>query len=146
MLLSEIGKELGVAYILEGTVRWSKDGEHSRVRITPQLIRVSDDLHMWADSYERELMGIFAMQADIASQIVEQLGVTLLEEDKTTLATIPTRNAEAYQLYLRALNSIRREEGDSDPRKDLDSVIVLDPAFALAFALRSEAYSELSLN
>jgi len=144
--LSEIGKELGVAYILEGTVRWTKDVEHSRVRITPQLIRVSDDRHLWADNYERELMQIFAVQADIAEQIVEQMGITLLEKDKTTLANIPTNNAEAYQLYLRAMNSFRRDEGDSDPLKDLDSAIVLDPTFALAYALRSEAYSQSSYN
>jgi tetratricopeptide (TPR) repeat protein len=105
------------------------------------LIRVSDDRHLWADNYERALMEVFAVQADIAEKIVEQLGITLVETDKETLANIPTDNAEAYQLYLRALNSLRRGEDDSDPRKDLDSVIILDSSFALAYALRSETYS-----
>ena len=139
--LSEIGRELNVGYILEGTVRWSKEGEHSRVRITPQLIRVSDDRHLWADNYERELMQIFAIQADIAEQIVEQMGITLLDEDKTTLTDIPTKNAEAYHLYLRVLSTFRRNKNSPDARKQIDSVVVLDPTFALAFALRSEIYS-----
>jgi TolB-like protein/lipoprotein NlpI/predicted Ser/Thr protein kinase len=144
--LREIGKELGVAYILEGTVRWSKEGERSRVRITPQLVRVSDDRHLWADNYERELLEVFEVQADIAGQIVEQLGIRLLEEDKTTLATIPTSNAEAYRLYLRALSAFRRRKDGPDPRKDLDSAIILDPTFALAFALRSQVCSRRSLH
>ncbi len=142
--LKEIGAELGVAYILEGTVRWSKTGDQSKVRITPQLIRVADDRHLWADNYERALMEVFAVQADIAGKIVEQLGLTLLESDRQNLAKIPTENPEAYQFYLKALQKIRRWIDYSDSRSAqaaLDSAVALDPSFALAHALRSEAYT-----
>jgi serine/threonine protein kinase len=143
--LSEIGKELGVTYILEGTVRWSRGGEQSRVRITPQLIRVSDDRHLWADNYERELLEVFEVQADIAMQIVEQLGVTLLEKDRLTLGTRPTENAEAYKFYLRGVDLIKRIELRPQPLLEavrmFDSAITLDPGFAMAYAYRSASKS-----
>jgi eukaryotic-like serine/threonine-protein kinase len=143
--LSEIGKELGVAYILEGTVRWSKGGEHSRVRITPQLIRVSDDRHIWADNYERELMEVFEVQADIAIQIVDKLGVTLLEKDRYSLSTRPTENAEAYKFYLRGVDLIRRMEFRQRPIMEavemFDSAVTLDPEFALAHVYGSIAHT-----
>jgi TolB-like protein/Tfp pilus assembly protein PilF len=145
MQLSEIGKELGVAYILEGTVRWSKEGEHSRVRITPQLIRVSDDRHLWADNYERELLEIFEVQADIAMQIVEKLGVTLLEKDRRSLSARPTENAEAYKFYLRGLDLLLRLEFRQQTHgkavEMFDSAVTLDPEFALAYASRSIAHA-----
>jgi serine/threonine protein kinase len=108
--LNEIGKELGVDYILEGSVRWAKVGGQPRVRITPQLIRVSDDRHVWADNYERELMEVFAVQADIAAQIVKQLGLTLLDSDRNELASRPTEDSRAYDYYLRGINGLRRAD------------------------------------
>jgi len=142
--LQDIGKQLNVRYVLEGTIRWSKVDGQPKVRITPQLIRVSDDRHIWADNYERALMEVFAIQADIAEKIVEQLGITLLESDRHELASIPTRNAEAYQLYLKALQEIRQKtdySGSLFAQSALDSAVAIDPTFALAYALRSEAYS-----
>ncbi|MCH7549431.1 MAG: protein kinase, partial [Candidatus Krumholzibacteriota bacterium] len=67
--LREIGRELGVDYVLEGTIRWDKSGESERVRITPQLINVSDDSHLWAENYERAMTQIFVVQSDIAGKI-----------------------------------------------------------------------------
>ena len=65
--IKEIGEELGVDYVLEGTVRWDRSPEgRGRVRVTPQLIRVSDDTHLWSDRYDREIEDIFAVQSDIA--------------------------------------------------------------------------------
>jgi tetratricopeptide (TPR) repeat protein len=147
--LKEIGAELGVEYILEGTVRWSKTGDQSKVRITPQLNRVSDDRNLWAENYERALMEVFTVQADIAKKIVEQLGLTLLESDRQNLANIPTENPEAYQHYLKALQKIRRRSdhsGSMAAQPVLDSAVALDPSFALAHALRSEAYSHFAYN
>jgi len=142
--LQEIGQEHGVDYVLEGTVRWSKTGDQPKVRITPQLIRVSDDRHLWADNYERALMEVFAVQADIAEKIVNQLGLTLVESDRINLAEIPTGSPEAYQYYLKALQEIRRGSnysGSIAAQIALDSAVSVDPSFALAYALRSEAYS-----
>ena len=143
--LKQIGKELGVQYILEGTVRWSKVGGESKVRITPQLIQVSDDRHLWADNYERSLIEVFAVQADIAEKIVQQLGVTLLANDKVNLLQKPTDDPEAYKLYLKALNIKKTSDWeDEDPKTIIDSVISLDSEFALAYALRSEIYSNMA--
>lgn len=139
--LKEIGAELGVEFILEGTVRWSKTGDQPRVKITPQLIRVADDRHLWANNYERELMEVFAVQADIAEKIVEQLDITLVETDKEMLADIPTDHLQAYQLYLRALNLLKNN-GDANVIEEiLDSVTAFDSSFALAYAAKSEAIS-----
>jgi len=143
--LQEIGRDYGVDFVLEGSVRWSKAGDHHKVRITPQLIRVSDDRHMWADNYERALIEVFAVQADIAEKIVAQLGLTLVEKDRQNLASMPTENPEAYKYYLKALQKIRRRSDYSDSKTAqaaLDSAVALDPSFALAHALRSEAYAD----
>jgi serine/threonine protein kinase/tetratricopeptide (TPR) repeat protein len=143
--LREIGNELGVDYILEGSIRWSKVGGQTKIRITPQLIRVSDDRHMWADNYERDLMEVFAVQADIAIQIVDQLDLTLVEKTRATLARQPTDNPEAYAYYLRAVSEIKDPDiGSMEiPHSTalFDSAIALDPGFALAYAHKSIAHS-----
>ena len=148
--VNEIGKELGVDYVLEGTVRWSKTGGQAKVRITPQLIRVSDDRHLWADNYERELMEVFDVQADIALQIVDQLGVTLLDHERQDLASQPTHNAQAYEYYLRGVASLKRFEYRQEMARNtiasFDSAIALDPSFALAYAFKSVAHSRYYFN
>ncbi len=141
--LSQIGKELGVSYILEGSVRWAKSGGQTRVRITPQLIRVSDDRHMWADNYERELMEVFLVQADIATKIVNQLDVKLLEPERRSLAVRPTNNARAYECYLKGVSGLRGINV-GNARDGFDSAVILDSSFALAWAGRSRAYSSLT--
>ena len=141
--LKEIGAELGVEYILEGTVRWNKGGDQPKVRITPQLIEVANDRHLWADNYERAMMDVFDVQADIAAKIVGQLGMTLVKSGKAGLDEIPTRNSEAYQQYLRGLSLFHSKKKNDECREALDSAVILDPKFALAFALRSRAYSSV---
>jgi non-specific serine/threonine protein kinase len=145
--LEEIGRDYGVDFVVEGTVRWSKISDQPKVRITPQLIRVSDDRHLWANIYDRKLMEVFAVQADIAEKIVEQLGLTLLESDHQTLINRPTDNPEAYKFYLHGLQRVRRGAGSSDwndAQAALDSAVILDPSFALAHALRSESYTNVA--
>lgn len=96
----EIGDELGVDYILGGSVRWAGGGDGaSRVRITPELIRVDDDTQLWSAPYERVIDDIFEVQSDIAGQVVERLGVTLGEGERAPLTARPTENTEAYTLY-----------------------------------------------
>lgn len=147
--LKQIGHELSVDYVLEGTVRWAKVGGQSRVRITPQLVRVSDDRHIWADNYEREIMEVFAVQEDIATKIVDQLGLTLVASDKAELAARPTDNPVAYEYYLKGMARLRIADWRDpiDLRRmvaNLDSAVLHDPTFALAYAARSRAYSILT--
>ncbi|MDH4156771.1 MAG: protein kinase [candidate division Zixibacteria bacterium] len=146
--LKQIGKELGVTHVLEGSVRWARAGGKSRVRITPQLIRVSDDRHLWADNYEREMMDVFAVQEDIATKIVDQMGLTLLDANRAALASRPTTSSEAYDYYLKGISGVRRFDWSlqtvTAAAANLDSAVMIDPAFALAYAARSRAYTSLS--
>src|SRR5207244_1354567 len=100
--IPQIGQELGVAYILEGTVRWEKPPQGpSRVRVTPQLIRVSDASHVWANVYDAVLADVFDVQSSIATQVAETLDVTLLAPEREALGVRPPATLEAYDSYLR---------------------------------------------
>ena len=142
--LREIGKELGVDYVLEGTIRWDKSGGLEKVRITPQLIDVSEDTHLWAENYEREIEEIFAVQADIASQIAEALDITLLGSERQTIEARPTGNIAAYQAYLRGLDYTRVRGDDYRLAIQMfERAVELDPEFALSYAELSVAHSYL---
>ena len=137
--LKQVGAELGVDFVLEGTVRWDRSqGSPGRVRITPQLIRTSDDTHLWAATYEREMGDLFALQSDVAAECVRALGQTLTPEDASAVGRVPTRDLAAYDLYLRAS---RIAVSSFDAREGLESVRLLseavarDPGFAEAHAL-----------
>jgi len=100
--IPQIGQELGVEYVLEGTVRWEKTPHGaSRVRVTPQLVRVSDASHVWAKVYDAVLADVFDVQSSIATQVAETLNVTLFAPERQALAVRPTENLEAYDYYLR---------------------------------------------
>jgi TolB-like protein/Flp pilus assembly protein TadD len=146
--IRQIGEELGVGYVLEGTVRWDRATEgESHVRVTPQLIRVSDDTHLWSERYDHELKNIFAVQSQIAERVIEQLDVTLLEPERRVLEARPTDNMEAYQAYLRGLEYNRQfdiaEEGKRLEVQMFERAVELDPDFALAYAALSRAHSAL---
>ena len=82
----QVGKDLNVEYIIAGTVRWSRSAEEDdRVRITPRLIRVSDDIELWAASFDRQVHDIFDIQSEIALKVVEQLGITLGESEQLSV-------------------------------------------------------------
>ena len=135
----EIGKELGVNYILSGTIRWAKSGKNeSRVRITPQLTRVTDNTITWSDSYDRVLNDIFAVQNEIAQKVVDQLGGTFTH-NQIAESTPPTGNLEAYDFYLQALAYYKRGNTiKSEVQKSIvycKKAITLDSKFASAFAL-----------
>ena len=102
--IREIGKELGTDYILEGTIRW--DGDTDRIRISPRLIRVSNDPQVWSDSYDREVTGIVALQTEIASRIAEALDVNIQGEGRKALDARPTENIEAYRAYLQGMKQL----------------------------------------
>jgi TolB-like protein/Flp pilus assembly protein TadD len=146
--IKQIGEELGVDYVLEGSVRWDKPAEgESRVRVTPKLIRVADDTHLWSEQFDRVLEDIFAVQSEIASHVIEQLNVTLLEPEREVLAARPTGNMEAYQAYLRGRDYAGRA-GFSIERWRLafemyERAVELDPDFALAYTALGYAHSQV---
>jgi TolB-like protein/DNA-binding winged helix-turn-helix (wHTH) protein/Flp pilus assembly protein TadD len=143
----QIGEELGVEYLLAGTIRWDKGGSGAgRVRIIPRLIRVADDTHMWADVYDRVIGDVLAVQADIAEKVTQQLDLTLLQGERASLEHVPTENAEAYQAYLQGMHHIRRLEGEEDQRLAItmyERAVALDPAFAVAYAALTRARGDM---
>ena len=143
----QIGEELGVDYILEGTVRWQK-GEKgsSRVRVTPQLIRVSDDTHVWAERYDQVVEDFFQVQSDIAESVIEELDVALLGRESEAIQAHPTDNPEAHQAYLRGGEHVEAPDSWLEPRGRLaiemfERAVELDPGFALAYSRLSMAHS-----
>ncbi|MBW8041558.1 MAG: protein kinase [Planctomycetes bacterium] len=139
-----IGKELGVDYILEGTVQRERPSDpNSRVRIIPQLIRVSDDTHVWAETYDNDMREVFRVQSDLAEQVAQALDITLLEPERRALASRPTENMEAYDYYLRGNEYFYRSFLESDFRiaiRMYDKAVELDTKFALAYAQLSRAH------
>ena len=138
--LLEIGKDLDVATILEGTVRRIDN----RVKITVQLIDAQHDAHLWANQYERDLEDIYAVQGDIARAVVDQLKITLAGDETDALAKQYTDNLEAYELYLLGKHYLY----DFDLYKALDyylQAIEADPGFALAYSGISSGYSAIAV-
>jgi TolB-like protein len=136
--LQQIAQDLDVDYVLEGTILWQERPDApSRVRVTPQLIRVSDDTHVWAERYDAVLADIFEVQSSIARQVIEALNVALLEPDRERLETRPTDNLEAYDYYLRgndyAVRSISPRDLEAAIRL-YGRAVELDPRFAAALA------------
>jgi len=141
--IREIGKQLNVNTVLEGSVR--KAG--NRLRITAQLINVSDGYHLWSERYDRDLEDVFVIQDEISLAIVNKLKVKLLGDDKAKFAKRYTENFEVYDLYLKGrhyLNTVT-EEGI---RKSLDyfqQAIQKDPSFALAYVGVASVYNALAV-
>lgn len=137
----EIGKALNVATILEGSVR--REGQ--RVRINVQLIDASNDKHMWAQVYDRELNDVFAIQSELAQKIASALKATLSPDEQDRIKKKPTENSEAYLLYLEAHDISSRTDRSSDVLKRAEQLyeqaIQLDPSFALALAQLSQLQS-----
>ncbi|MDX1429718.1 MAG: hypothetical protein R3282_05490, partial [Rhodothermales bacterium] len=146
--IKQIGDDLGVQYVLEGTVRWAKGPTGgSRVRITPQLISAADDTHLWADTFDRVIDDIFMLQTEIAETVINKLGVALLDPERRNVESRPTANFEAYQAYLRGLYYARPrgflEERDRIAVEMLEQAVALDPGFYLAHAELCVTHSAL---
>jgi len=131
--MKEIAQELGVTYILEGSVRRSGN----KVRVTGQLIHAATDEHVWAEKYDRDLTDIFTIQSELSSQIAKALKAALSPEEKALLARKPTENAAAYDLFLRARDILNREGNTPAARGRqidlLQKAVELDPEFAQAW-------------
>ena len=139
--LRRIGDALGVNHILEGSVRKSGD----QVRITAQLIQVDNGFHLWSETYDRELIDVFAIQDEIANEILHQLRTALLADD-VAIAEAQRTSPEVYELYLRAKQRIYTRIGSEIETavRELDEAIQLDPDYAPAFAQRGIATMLLS--
>jgi len=136
-----IGEKLGVATLLEGTVR--KQGE--RVRIVAELINAADGIELWTRTFDRELKDIFAVQQEIAAAVASSLKVTLLGADSSSAQTAATKSVEAHNAYLQGHFYFQRRNLD-DYRKAVayfDQAIQVDPDYALAYAERSEAWTQI---
>ena len=146
--VEQIGKELGVDYVLDGSVRWEKqlDGP-SRVRVTPQLIRVADDTNIWTERYDRELEAIFRVQSDIAQSTIDEVGVALLEPERRALDSQPTENLEAYQAYLRGLYYWRLPDTSAESfelaLENFREAIQLDSEFAQAYSKLASVHAAM---
>ncbi len=140
--MKQIGRDLGVANVLEGSVQISGD----RVRINAQLIDTQTDSQIWAEQYDRKLEDIFALQSELAQTIAAQLKATLSTGEKAEIWRQPTQDLQAYDLYLRARAAFRGGGGPMSRENWntaislLNSAIARDPKFTLAYCLLNEVY------
>jgi TolB-like protein/Flp pilus assembly protein TadD len=142
----QIGDELGVHYIMEGTIRWQRTSQTpSRIRITPQLIRVSDATHLWADIYDEHADDILRVQSEIATRVIDALDITLLGGTRQHVESIPTNNFEAYTYYLRGKNCLTNwlPETLNEAEHLYTKAVELDSTFALAYAALSDVHSSV---
>lgn len=134
---AQIGKQLGAAYALTGTLRRAG----ARLRINAQLVDTRTDFPLWSERFDREMKDMFEVQDEMARKIAEALRVTLSPQELEALAVKPTENLQAYDLFLRGKRYARRQT-----RQDLEfalqmfeNAVVLDPSFALAYAACANA-------
>lgn len=130
--ISEIARQLGVAAILEGSVQKSQDS----VRVNVQLIKADGDLHLWAETYDRKLTDIFAVESEVAQKIASSLEATLTGREKAAIESEGTKNPKAYDAFLHAV-ALRGNEGQEALKKRLEYLrhaVALDPAYAQAWA------------
>ncbi len=142
--VGEIGRELSVGTVLEGSVR--KAG--NRLRITVQLVDVQSQGHLWAQSYDRDLDDVFAVQSDIARQVADALKVRLLPSDKEEIERVPTKNSEAYVLYLKG-RQYWNERSLPGLRKAIEyfkKAIEKDPNYAAAYAGLAQCHIVIAFN
>jgi TolB-like protein/class 3 adenylate cyclase/Tfp pilus assembly protein PilF len=139
--LPEIARQLGVAHIVEGSVQKSGDA----VRVNVQLIKAANDSHLWADTFDRKLTDIFSVESEVAKAIADQLRAHISGQEEQVIAAKPTDKPEAYDAYLRGLAySLRVATSPANSlgaQKYVKEAVQLDPKFALAWALLSNADS-----
>src|SRR2546430_5372198 len=141
--LRQIGNELGVAHVVEGSVQ----RDANRVRVTAQLINARTDTHLWVEHYDRPLDDVFAIQSDIAKAIADQLQAKLSPKIESAIEERPTKDLVGHDLYVRAKLLVMKGVNDSgnlfEPVRMLDQAIARDPDFFLAYCLLAEAHSTL---
>jgi len=136
--LHQVGKDLGVQYVLEGSVRRSGD----RVRITAQLVQISDQTHLWAQTYDRNLRDVFAMQTEVARAIADEISLKLSSEQQQRLIAASAVDPEAFDLYLYGRYfSHRGLDGLPRAIENFKYAIAKDPNYALAYAGLADGYT-----
>jgi TolB-like protein/Tfp pilus assembly protein PilF len=140
--LREIGEKLGATTLVDGSVR--RDGD--RVRVVAQLVDAATDRHLWAETYDRELTDIFAIQTDVAFQIASALKAELSPDEQTRIRQEPTDDLRAYQLYLKGRHWFIHYTAPALRRaiEYFDRAVAVDPDYALAYAATGMAYAELA--
>ena len=141
--LPQIAKQLGVMNILEGSVQKAND----QVRVNVQLINALTDAHLWAETYDRKLTDIFAVESEISKTIADTLQAKLTGSEKISIAKVPTANTEAYELYLKGRFFWNKRTG-ADLKRAIDyfnQAIAKDPNYALAYAGLADSYTLLSV-
>jgi serine/threonine protein kinase/Tfp pilus assembly protein PilF len=135
--LREIAKQLGVAHIVEGSVQKSADA----VRVNVQLIKATNDSHLWSDTFDRKLTDVFSVESEVAKAIADQLQAKLTGQEQEVIAAKPTDNPQAYDAYLRGLAYTLKTgfapANSLGAQKYLKEAVHLDPKFALGWALLS---------
>jgi serine/threonine-protein kinase len=143
----EISEELNVSYLLGGSVRWAKQADGTtRIRVTPQLIRASDGLQVWAERYDAVLAEVFQIQSEIAVSVANALDLNLVHAERVALERRPTEHVEAYQSYLRANEYMNRNPLEEDRRIAqglYERAVELDPRFAIAHAALSKVHASM---
>ena len=141
--LRDVARQLGVANILEGSVQRSND----RVRVNVQLINALTDAHLWADTYDRQLTDIFAVESEIAKTIAETLQARLTGSEKAMIAAQPTSDTTAYELYHKGRSLWEKRSGDNLPKAIAfyEQAVARDPKYALAYAGLANSYVLLPL-
>ena len=143
--IADIARRLGVASVLEGSVRQSG----SRVRITCQLINATDGYHLWSETFDRELDDIFAVQDEISSAVANALKVKLLDRDVDQRVIGGTTNAEAFQAFLLGMHYRNRGDHEDTLRAAIEAfqqAIELDPGYAKAYIGLARAWNHMALN
>lgn len=142
--IRDIGQQLGVSHVLEGTVQRSGD----KVRLSAQLIDTRTDRHVWADAYDRAIADVFKLESDLAQTIANQLKAKLAPEEKAAIETSPSVSIGAYELYVRARTILASTTYTSGKQNRIDAIdfldraIQMDPSFLLAFCLLARVHSE----
>jgi adenylate cyclase len=137
--VQQVSEELGVRYVLEGSVKKSGD----KIRVTAQLVDALNGHHLWAERYDRDLKDIFALQDDITKKIITAMQVKLTEGEEVRVAAKGTNNLEAYLKYLQAHELINRINPDSNAlgKQLAEEAIALDPEYASAYASLASAHA-----
>ena len=135
----DIARELGVSYLLEGSVR----GSHQRVRVTAQLIASNDQTHLWAESFDRDSSDVLRLQGEVARAIADKIQLTLSEQTTARLIRTPSLDPQAHEAYLQGLQgeNLRTQQGSEQAIAEFTRAIALEPMYADAYAALARTYS-----